>query len=296
VTTNDSSTAVTNGPANGLAAAANNSVELANHLKERLIDFAIDHGMKIVAALVILLAGWIVARWVRGVLMQGLQKKEMEPPVRMLIGRIVSLTLLVFTLILALATAGVDVLALVAGVGVAGVGVGLAMQGVLSNVIAGLSIIFTKPFRVGEYVELAGVYGEVKSIELFSTVLLHPDRSSVVIPNRKIVGEILHNYGRIRQLDLSVGVGYRTNIPEALQLLDAILATNSRVLKNPPHVLGVSSLGDSSITIAVRPWVSVSDAGAAGGEIYAAILVQFRERNIEIPFPQREIRMLPNPA
>src|SRR5437764_11977397 len=92
----------------------------------------------------------------------------------------------------------------IASIGVAGVGVGLATQGVLSNVVAGLTIIFTKPFRVGEYIEILGEHGQVTAIELFSTTLLHPDRSRVVIPNRRIVGDVLHNYGPVRQLDLSV--------------------------------------------------------------------------------------------
>jgi len=111
------------------------------------------------------------------------------------------------------------------------VGVGLATQGVLSNVVAGLTIIFTKPFRVGEYIEMAGVHGQVVTIELFSTVLVHADRCRVVIPNRKIVGEILHNHGMIRQLDLSVGVGYQSNIKEVLALVREILKQNRGSLK-----------------------------------------------------------------
>ena len=107
------------------------------------------------------------------------------------------------------------------------------MQGVLSNVVAGLTIIFTKPFRVGEYVELASVQGQVQTIELFSTTLLHADMSRVVVPNRKIVGEILHNYGTIRQLNLTVGIGYGSDIPRVMALLQAIVATNPRVLKTP---------------------------------------------------------------
>src|SRR5438093_9240740 len=122
-----------------------------------------------------------------------------------------------------------EVTPLVASIGVAGVGIGLAMQGVLSNMVCGLAIIFLKPFRVGEYIELLGVHGQVTAIELFSTTLAHPDRSRVVIPNRKIVGEVLHNYGTIRQLDLSVGVAYQTNIKEALATLCELVAQNPRV-------------------------------------------------------------------
>jgi small conductance mechanosensitive channel len=162
-------------------------------------------------------------------------------------------------------------------------------------VVAGLTIIFTKPFRVGEYVELVSVQGQVDSIELFSTKLLHADMSRVVIPNRKIVGEILHNYGTIRQLNLSVGVGYGSDVPRVLALLQQIVAANAKALKTPAPGIGVSSLADSSINIAVKPWVSVADYGPAGAEIYQSIIDAFRAAKIEIPFPQREVRMLNAP-
>jgi small conductance mechanosensitive channel len=125
----------------------------------------------------------------------------------------------------------------------------LAVQGVLGNLVAGLTIIFTKPFRVGEYIEVAGVSGQVKHIELFSTMLLHSDMSHVMVPNRKLVGEILHNYGHIRQLDLSVGVAYGTNMDSALKIIGDILTATPRVLKDPTPVVGIAALGESSIQI-----------------------------------------------
>jgi small conductance mechanosensitive channel len=264
-------------------------------LKDKAIDFSFANGPKIITALLILVAGFIAAKWVDKILMRGLNKRDMEPPVRMLISRIVKLMVLLFALVSALGTAGVDVLALVAGISIAGVGVGLAMQGVLSNVVAGLSIIFTKPFRVGEYVQLVGVQGQVTTIELFSTTLQHSDQSKVVIPNRKIVGEILHNYGNIRQLDLSVGVAYASDMPRVLSLLRGIVTANPRVLKAPVPGVGISSLSESCIFVAVKPWTSVADYGPAGAEIYQTIVDTFRAQKIDIPYPQREVRMLTSP-
>ena len=211
---------------------------------------------------------------------------------RMLIVRIVRLLIFAMALIMALGTAGMNVTALIAGISVAGVGVGLAMQGILGNLVAGLTIIFTKPFRVGEYIEIAGVNGQVKTVELFSTTLLHADQSRIVIPNRKIVGEIMHNYGSVRQLDLSVGVAYGTNLNEAISIVRGVLARNSRVLKEPSAVVGVTMLADSSINIAVKPWTKVDDFGNATIEINQAIAESFRAANISIPFPQREVRLL----
>ena len=263
--------------------------------KDKLIEYIIGHSGALVSALAVVVVGFVAARWIGKLTDRWLASKAMEPPMRILLVRIVRLLIFAMALVIALGTAGMDVTALIAGVGVAGVGVGLAVQGVLGNLVAGLTIIFTKPFRVGEYIEIAGVQGQVTSVELFSTTLVHSDRSRIVIPNRKIVGEILHNYGQIRQLSLAVGVGYGTDINTALAVVRGVLAQNPRALKDPAPVVGVTMLADFSINIAVCPWTSVGDFGPAQAEIYQAIVEQFRANKIEIPFPQREVRLLNQP-
>ena len=263
--------------------------------KDTVADFLIRYGFQIVGAFIILAVGALVARWLGRLTGRWLEKQHLDPPIRILLERVVKLLVFALAIVLALDKFGVQIAPLIAGIGVAGVGIGLAMQGVLGNLVAGLTIIFTKPYRVGEYIELLGVYGQVTNIELFTTTLLHSDHSHVVIPNRKIVGEILHNYGTIRQLDLSVGVGYNTNLDKALAIVRAILAVNPRVLKDPAPVVGISTLGDSCITISVKPWVAVPDYTSAQLEIYQAIVERLRANQIEIPFPQREVRLLNQP-
>jgi small conductance mechanosensitive channel len=262
--------------------------------KDKLTDYVIAHSGGILSAIAVIVVGIIAARWIGKLTGRFLEKKSMEPPVRMLLVRIVKLLVFAGALVMALGTAGMDVTTLIAGISVAGVGVGLAMQGVLGNLFAGLTIIFTKPFRVNEYIEILNVQGQVTQIELLSTTLIHGDRSRVVIPNRKIVGEILHNYGTIRQLDLAVGVAYGTDLGAALQAVHEVLKSNPRVLREFDPFVGVTTLGDSSIGIAVKPWVGSADVGLATVEINQALVTQFRERKIEIPFPQREVRLLNN--
>jgi small conductance mechanosensitive channel len=260
--------------------------------KSLIVSFFIAYGFQIIGALFILALGAILSKYLTRILDEALTKKGMELPLRTLIGRGVKLLIFAFTAVLALEKFGVPIAPLVAGIGVAGVGIGLAMQGVLSNVVAGLTIIFTKPFRIGEWVEMAGVHGEVINIELFSTRLAHPDRSIILIPNRKIVGEILHNYGAIRQLDLTVGVAYVTDLTAATAAVRRVLEANPRVLKDPGAVVGVRELAESSINIAIKPWVKVADFGPACAELNLAIVEEFRRCDIAIPFPQREIRIL----
>lgn len=261
-------------------------------IEKALTDFAVAYGWQVIGALIILTVGFFIARWLGNLLGKWLDRQHMEPPVKQLLVKVCRLLIMVFTLLAAADKVGLPITTVIAGVGVAGVGVGLALQGVLSNVVAGLTIIFTKPFRVGEYIEINNVHGQVQTIALFSTTLLHGDFSRVVVPNRKIVGEIMHNYGNIRQLDLSVGVGYGSNIQEVLGLVQDIVAKNPRVLQDPAPAIGISTLGDCSINIAIKPWTSLVDFGPAQAEIYQAVLDRFRTKNVEIPFPQREVRLL----
>jgi small conductance mechanosensitive channel len=277
---------------NAVASAALQMESRIEHVKDEFVKFAYAYGMQVIGAVIILIVGFMVSRWVGGALQRWLDRQELEPPVKTLFVRLARLLVLVFTLVMVLDKFGVPIAALVTSIGVAGVGIGLALQGVLGNLVAGLTIIFTKPFRVGEYIELAGVNGQVTHIDLFSTKLAHSDLSRVVIPNRKIIGEILHNFGAVRQLNLSVGVGYGTAPAAALAVINDILARNPRVLKKPAPVVGVSALADSAVNIAIAPWTSVADFGPAQAEIYQAILEEFRAKNIEIPFPQREVRLL----
>jgi small conductance mechanosensitive channel len=276
------------------ALSMHDSIATIDQAKNTLLDLAIRFGPRLLTALMIVIVGIVVSRGFSRWLGKGLSRIELEPPVRLLLGRIAWLLSMTLFLILALQNLGVELLPLIAGLGVAGAGLALATQGVLSNIVAGLSIIFSKPFRVGEYISIVGEEGTVESITLFNTTLGHVDRSRVVIPNRKITGEILHNFGQVRQLDVSVGVAYDSDMSEALASIDEVLRNNSRVLSDPAPVVRTMQLGDWAVTIGVKPWVKTDDFGAATGEINRAILEVFRNRGIVMPVPQREIRMIGN--
>jgi small conductance mechanosensitive channel len=183
-------------------------------------------------------------------------------------------------------------LPLIAGLSVAGAGIALATQGVLSNMVAGLTIIFTKPYRVGEYIAVVGVEGQVGAITLFSTALTHPDRSRIVVPNRKVVGEILQNYGRIRQAEIRVGVAYESDLSLVLGAIREVVGANARVLSDPTPVVQIAALAESAVQIAIKPWVAVTDYGEVGGELHLALVEELHHRGISIPYPQREVRLI----
>jgi small conductance mechanosensitive channel len=262
--------------------------------REAAESFLVLYGFRIVGAIIILVIGAVVATWAGKIARRWLEKHNLEPPIRVLIVRTVKLLVFALAIVLALDKFGVQIAPIIAGIGVAGVGLGLAMQGMLGNLVAGLTIIFTKPYKVGEYIELLGVYGQVTDIELLSTKLIHSDRSVVTIPNRKIIGEILHNYGTRRQLDLNVGVDYAADLARALSVVTEILQGNPRVLKDPAPVVGITKLSDSAINISIQPWVNVTDYGPAQLELYKAIVEQFGTSQIE--FPQSDVRLIVEPT
>ena len=261
-------------------------------LTEKVLFYFVDHGMQILTAIVLMGIGVVVARWVGNLIQRWLKAKAFDEPVSNLIVKVVKLLVIGLIGIMALGQMGVQITPLIAGIGVAGVGLSLAMQGVLGNLVAGLTIIFSKPFTIGEYIELLGTYGQVTDIALFSTTLLHTDNSRVIVPNRKIVGEILHNYGSIRQLDLTAGVAYSVDLTRALSAVHDILQQNPKVLKEPAPVVGIAALNESSIALAIKPWVKVEDFVPAQAAIYQAVIESFRDRKIEIPAPRRDIFML----
>ena len=238
----------------------NDQLVVLDQAKSTLLDLAIRFGPKLVVALLILVAGYFVGRWLGKLTERMLGKLGIDAPVRQLLVRVVRILVLGLFLIMALQNLGVELLPLIAGLGVAGAGIALAMQGVLGNVVAGLTIIFTRPFRIGEYIA--------------------------------IVGEILHNHGDLRQLDIVVSVAYDTDLKQALASIREVLAANPRVLVEPEPVILVLALADSSVEIGVKPWVKVVDFIDASGEVNQAILETFRARGIVIPFPQREVRLI----
>ena len=262
------------------------------HAQNTAIDLALQFGPNVVVALLIMATGFYVGRWFGRATDPMLVKLGLDETLRQLLIRMLRILVLGLFAIMALQNLGVQLLPLLAGLGVAGAGIALAMQGVLGNLAAGLTIIFTRPFLVGEYISIADEEGTVEEIKLFNTVLSHTDHSRIVIPNRKIAGEILHNYGRLRQLDVVVGVAYDTEITLALQAIRDLLAAHPKILQEPEPVISVLTLADFRVQIAIRPWTSVDDFNDASSDITQAALETFRACGIVIPLPQHEVHLL----
>jgi small conductance mechanosensitive channel len=267
-------------------------MNMSAHTQELVMEILTRYGLQVLGALAIVVIGLLIARWLGGLVDQRFQKTQMEPPMRILLVRVIKIIVLILAVVVALDKFGFSVAPLVAGIGVAGLGFGLALQGVLGNIVAGLTIIFTKPFRVGEHIAIVGVRGDVTHIELSATTLVQADLSRVIVPNRKIVGEILHNFGTMRQLTLSVRVPHPTDLNLALQAARQVVMESARTLKEPVPSVGIAAVDDIGIKIEVQPWVRVVDVVTAEPELYQALVEAFRARGIGVPVAAHDVRLL----
>ena len=266
-------------------------VNFFDTIKEQLLHHGIDYGLRMIGALLILVVGFICARIAGRFVDRSLRRTPLEAHLRHFLVRVVKGLVLLFTAILCLEKFGVQITALVAGLSVAGVAGGFALQGVLGNIAAGISIMFSKYFRIGDYIEIGNTKGQVETIHLSMTILRMLEDARVLVPNRKIVGEIIFNYSAERRVPLTVQIGYREDLDKALRTVQELLAANPRALKQPVPQVGITKLADSGIEITLRPWCRAEDYWDVHFEMYRAILDRFRESGIEIPYPHRDVRL-----
>jgi small conductance mechanosensitive channel len=274
--------------------------ELWNKIVEYLATNGLDLLKSIVLAAVIFLVGRWIAKVVTKLADKAMEKGKVEATLRKFAKNLIYTTLLVFVIIAALSKLiGKDSSGqFVAVVGAAGLAIGFALQGSLSNFAAGVLLIIFKPFKVGDLVEVAGSLGVVKEIAIFTTTLHSPDNIKIIIPNAQATGGNIKNYSATgtRRVDLVIGVSYEDNMKTARDIMMKVLTADSRVLAEPAPTVAVSELGDSSVNFVVRPWVNVADYWDVYFDATEKIKVALEEGGCTIPFPQRDVHMISQPA
>ncbi|EOX3297269.1 mechanosensitive ion channel protein [Vibrio cholerae] len=256
-------------------------------------DLLIQYGVNVISAILILFIGNLVVKGVAGSVANVLKKKEMDKAVVEFIHGLVRYTLFIIVLIAALSRIGVQTASVVAVLGAAGLAVGLALQGSLSNFAAGVLIVAFRPFKAGDYVEIAGGAGSVDSILIFQTVLKTPDNKMVVVPNSAVIGGAITNYSRhaTRRVDMVIGVSYKSDLQKTKRVLRETLEKDPRILKDPDITIGVLTLADSSINFVVRPWCKTEDYWKVYYDSMQAIKEALDANGIEIPFPQMDVHL-----
>jgi small conductance mechanosensitive channel len=265
-------------------------------LKVQTVGFEL--AINVIAALAIFLIG----RWVVGLVGKGvrrvMQARGVDPILESFIASLIYWALLAFVIIAAITKIGIQTASLIAVVGAAGLAIGLAMQGSLANFAAGVLIVMFRPYRVGDWIEAAGVSGSVVQVQLLTTTLKSGDNKQIVVPNGQIMSSIITNYSAnpTRRIDMVIGVSYSDDIDKVRRTIRELVDADERILADPECQIVVGELAESSVNFNVRPWVNTGDYWAVNFDLTEKIKKRFDEVGISIPYPQRDVHIIASEA
>lgn len=250
-------------------------------------------GLKIALAIAIFVIGYWLTGWVVSIVKKALGKTDLDSILIDFTGTVLKAVLLVVVVIAALNQLGVDTTSLIALLGAAGLAVGLAVKDSLQNFASGVMLIILRPFSKGDFVEIAGISGVVDQIGLFSTQLHTGDNREIIVPNGKIYGDTITNYSArdTRRVDMTFGIGYEDDLKQAKSILENLVQSDERVLKDPAPVVALAELGDSSVNFTVRAWVKSGDYWSVLWDMNEKVKLAFDEAGISIPYPQMDVHL-----
>jgi small conductance mechanosensitive channel len=263
--------------------------EASKYLDEFILPFAINIGM----AIVIYIVGKIVVNILVNVFAKVMAKSKYDDMLIDFLKAIVRSILMLFVIIAALGQLGIDTTSFAAILAAAGLAIGLSLQGSLSNFASGVMLLVFRPFKAGDYVDAGGASGTVKSISIFTTLIVTPDNKEIIVPNGAIYGGNITNFSArdTRRVDLVFGIGYDDDLKKAKSILEEMVKADERILQDPAPTVAVAELGDSSVNFVVRPWAASSDYWGVKFDLTEAVKLRFDAEGISIPYPQMDVHV-----
>jgi small conductance mechanosensitive channel len=269
-------------------------IEKLQVISNIITEYLINNGLQILVTLIILAVGYVIAKKL-GKAIEGLMiGKNIDVTLSRFVGNSAHLVILVFVIMMVLSRLGINVTPLIAVVGALSLGAGLALQGMLANYAAGFTIIITRPFVVGDTLSVQGQTGLVESVHLAYTILLDEDDVRIQIPNRLVVGEIMHNSKEEKLVELCVGVAYKSDPHQVIAIVEEALKGIEGISTARGPIIGIDEFADSSINIGVRFLAPTYQYFEFKYAANLAIYDAFKKQGIDIPFPQREVNLIHN--
>jgi len=256
-----------------------------------VVTFFVTYSFQLVGALIILIIGLLVSSRVARLVSRTCDKHGLDVTLSRFLASCTKIIIIAAVSVICLGKIGISITPFVAAIGALSLGAGLAMQGLLSNYGAGLNIIITRPFVVGDTITVQGVTGIVKEVHLAQTILTDEDEAIILIPNRHIVGEIIHNSNDFKVVESSLGVAYSSDVSQVTHTIKGVLHELGVDTNRPPQI-GIDQFGDNSINFGIRFWVPTDKYHQLRFRVNNELFRALRLAGIEIPFPQREIRLL----
>lgn len=267
-------------------------MDAVQKLVNTLIEYAVSYGFQVLGALIVLAAGLVVANWVCRLLLRLFEKKKMDITLSKFLAGCVKGLIVAFAVIISLGKFGITIAPFIAALGAATFGASFAIQGPLSNYGAGLSIILSRPFVVGDTITIGEVNGVVREVTLACTILTDEDGVKITIPNKDIVGQIIHNSQRFKIAPGVIGISYDSDPEKAIKVIRETLAKFPEIAGDPKPEVGIQKFSDSSVDIAFRFWVPVAKYFQNVFAVNLAVYRALNQSGIKIPFPQREVRLV----
>lgn len=263
---------------------------------DTLIEFIANYSVQVLGAIVIIIVGLYVARWASRIVSKFCEKREIDVTLADFLARSTNLLVITFVVIIALGKFGITIAPFIAAIGAGAFGISFAVQGPLSNYGAGLVIILARFFTVGDTITVKGVHGVVEEVKLGHTLVIDEDGVKITIPNRHVVGEIIHNSGEHRIVEAVVGISYTSDANRAIEVVKATLDGIEEVAKDPQYQVGIEGFGDSSVNIGFRYWVPTIDYFKVSYRANLAVYDALGDAGITIPFPQRDVHIISQPS
>lgn len=268
-------------------------LEKSSQLMDSGIELLMIYGPKILAAIAIFIIGKMVAKWIKRLVNRVMSKGNADPLIVGFTSSISYMAMMAFVIMATLGQVGIQTTSFIAILGAAGLAIGLALQGSLANFAAGFLLIIFRPFKVGDFIEAAGVTGKVNDIQIFTTTLTTGDNKTIIVPNAKLGGDNITNYSTqaTRRVDMTVGVSYDADLKEVRNILEDIVAKDERILKSPAHLIAVGELADNSVNFFVRVWVKSEDYWCVNFDTNETVKLRMDDAGIGIPYPQRDVHL-----
>lgn len=258
---------------------------------DAMLNMLRGYGPPIVQAILVFVIGRIAARVISGMVVRATKKARVDETLGRFLGNLAYVIMLTAVCISALGQMGVNTTSLSAGLAAAGFAIGMALQGSLGNVASGVLLVFLKPFRVGDVIDVGGILGRVVEVQIFNTILLTPDNVRIIMPNATMTGGTIRNMSAepIRRVDLIISCSYNDDLRAVRHYLEDVVRSDDRILQEPPPMVAVSELAESGVNFVVRPWVSGANYHTVKFDLTERIKLGFDDRGFTIPFPSRDV-------
>jgi small conductance mechanosensitive channel len=257
-----------------------------------IVDFFVTYSFQVVGAIIILILGIFIAKWIASMLLNLFEKKDLDVTLSKFVVSTVKVIIIGFAVLVAIGKFGITIAPIIAALAAMAFGASFAIQGPLSNYGAGLTIIMTRPFVVGNTIRVKDVSGVVEEVKLGATILTDEDGVKITIPNKHIVGEILYNSSEWKIVEAVVGIGYDSPPEKAVEIIKRAIHDFEDISQEPAPQVGIQEFGDSSINIGYRYWVPTKKYFQTLYRVNAAVYSHLAENNIQIPFPQRDVHVI----